>query len=163
MLFSLFSWPSDGEPSLFRVFAAELNPTVLDVLESSTNKNRKCKIHYIRSHSLLSSSLTQLCDAAVFGPHGMRSSFAIRKVCARILYFFWKSFSWKEEKKSYTKVVVRRTENLSNHGFCHDQEKCSPGLSRDRKYRKSNSVLHLKLLKFIIREEIKILLQMYKL
>lgn len=45
LLFSLSSWPADGEPSVFGVFAAELNPTVLDVLESLGNKERNCKIH----------------------------------------------------------------------------------------------------------------------
>lgn len=45
LLFSLFLWPADGEPSVFGVFAAELNPTVLDVLEPLGNKERNCKIH----------------------------------------------------------------------------------------------------------------------
>lgn len=65
VLFSLSSWPSDGEPSLFRVFAAELNPTVLDILESLANKNRKGTIRvYVRilcSAAALLSSVMLLC------------------------------------------------------------------------------------------------------
>lgn len=61
-------------------------------------KTENVKYIYICPHSLLSSSLTQLCDAAVFGPSGTCSSFAIKKACVGILLFFWKGYSWKEEK-----------------------------------------------------------------
>lgn len=47
LLFSLSSWPADGEPSVFGDFAAEFIPTVLDVLESLGNKERNCKIQDI--------------------------------------------------------------------------------------------------------------------
>lgn len=72
---------------------------------SSLLENKKQKIlnTNTRSHSPLSSSLTRLCDAAGFGPSGLRSSFAIRKARVGILFFFCKSFSWKEENKKLDK------------------------------------------------------------
>lgn len=41
MLVSLFSWPSDRKPSLFRVLTAEPNPIGQDVLKCFANKKQK--------------------------------------------------------------------------------------------------------------------------
>lgn len=84
LVFSLSSWPADGESSVFGVFAAERNPAVLDALESLGNGERNCKIHksiFQFRFPRLSSSLTHFCRPAVFGPSRTRRSFAIRTCC----------------------------------------------------------------------------------
>lgn len=48
VLFSLSSCPSDGEPLLFIVLAAELDPSFLDVLESAFIECRAAEVDKLR-------------------------------------------------------------------------------------------------------------------
>lgn len=99
------------------------------------NENVKYTDVYFISHSLLvyRSSLTCVCNGAVFGPSRMCDSFAIRISCVGFLLFFWECFSWKEEIKLDKSSSSSDWKYLSNHNtqcwtkecFCHDQEKCS--------------------------------------
>lgn len=111
MLFSLSSWPSDGEPSLFRGFTADLNPTVLGVLESFANKNRKSKIHiYVHilcSAAALLSSVKLLClDTAGYAAP-LPSERLVLGSCSS------GKVSLGKKKKNIRQKYCHRTENLS--------------------------------------------------